>query len=92
MLTSSSQLPPLNFIAVECYLTRPPGDPWNEHTSSFPLLRETAAGSGVSQVVTDKRYDQAFLDRFVEAGLNLVERGCVGIITSCVFLAMAQPQ
>lgn len=91
-MSNPSQLPPLGFIAVECYFTRPPGDPWNEQTWPFPLIRERAEGSGESQLVTKGRYDHAFLDRFVDAGMRLAKRGCVGLITSCGFLAMAQPQ
>ncbi|KAF2164938.1 hypothetical protein M409DRAFT_24839 [Zasmidium cellare ATCC 36951] len=91
-MSPPSQLPPLGFIEVECFFTRPPGDPWNEQTWPFHLLRERATGSTADQLVTNGHYDQAFLDRFVAAGLRLAERGCVGIITSCGFLAMAQPQ
>ena len=83
--------PPLGFIAVECFFTRPPGDPWNEQTWPFPLVREMAKGSTASQLVVGQKYDDAFIDRFVEAGMKLADKGCIGIITSCGFLAMAQP-
>ena len=89
--SNGDALPPLGFIAVECFFTRPPGDPWNEETWPFPLIKEMASGSSASQLVTGTEYDDAFLGRFVEAGLKLAEKGCVGIITSCGFLAMAQP-
>ncbi|KAF6808379.1 aspartate racemase protein [Colletotrichum plurivorum] len=85
-------LPPLGFIAIDLDIHRPPGDPYNERTWPFPLIREMADGSRVSQVVTSEKYDLAFIDRFAEAGLRLVARGCVGIITSCGFLAMAQAE
>ncbi|KAF2724604.1 hypothetical protein K431DRAFT_310149 [Polychaeton citri CBS 116435] len=87
-----SELPPLGFLAIECYFTRPPGDPWNEKTWQFPLIRETASGSSESQVVSRDDYSDEFLQRFIDAGMKLVEQGCVGIITSCGFLALAQPQ
>lgn len=90
-MPSANNLPPMGFIAVQCHFTRPPGDPWNEQTWPFPLIRETAEGSRESQLITNEEYDEAFLNRFVEAGLKLAEQGCVGIITSCGFLAMAQP-
>lgn len=80
----------MGFIAVQCHFHRPPGDPWNEQTWPFPSLRETAEGSQESQLVIGEEYDEAFLDRFVEAGKKLAQRGCVGILTSCGFLAMAQ--
>lgn len=80
----------MGFLAVEVNIARPPGDPYNERTWSFPLIRETVPGSSVSEIVTDKAYDDDFIERFVASGIKLAERGAVGIITSCGFLAMAQ--
>jgi hypothetical protein len=88
----SETLPPLGFIAVDVHFHRAPGDPFNEQTWPFPLIRERAAGSTEAQIVTNGEYDEEFIERFVEAGLRLATRGCVGIITSCGFLAMAQPK
>jgi hypothetical protein len=88
----AEDLPPLGFIAVDIHFSRPPGDPFNEQTWPFPLIREQAEGSTESQIVTNGEYDAAFIERFVDAGLKLAARGCVGIITSCGFLAMAQPE
>lgn len=85
-------LTPIGFIAIELDIHRPCGDPYSEQTWPFPLIRETAKGSKVSQVVTSDQYDSAFIDRFVDAGMRLAARGCVGIITSCGFLAMAQAE
>ncbi|EMC93431.1 hypothetical protein BAUCODRAFT_125289 [Baudoinia panamericana UAMH 10762] len=84
-------LPPMGFIAVQCYFHRPPGDAWNEQTWPFPLIRETAEGSKESQLVIGEKYDDTFINNFVEAGKRLADRGAVGILTSCGFLAMAQP-
>ncbi|CAH0021254.1 unnamed protein product [Clonostachys rhizophaga] len=81
---------PLGFLAVEVDIARPPGDPYNEHTWSFPLIRETVRNTAVSSLVTDVPYEDSFLDGFVAAGLKLAERGAVGIMTSCGFLALAQ--
>ena len=81
---------PLGFLAVEVDIHRPPGDPFNENTWPFPLIREKVTGTRESQLVTDGAYDDAFINQFVEAGLKLAERGAVGIITSCGFLAAAQ--
>lgn len=85
-------LPPLGFISIDLDINRPPGDPYNEKTWPFPLIREMAEGSKVSQVVSSDQYNSAFIDRFVDAGLRLAARGCVGIITSCGFLAIAQAE
>jgi hypothetical protein len=91
-MPSTTDLPPLGFLAVEVNIHRPPGDPWNAATWPFPLLHETVPGSTESQIVTKEAYDEAFIKRFVEAGKKLAERGAVGIITSCGFLALAQKQ
>ncbi|ETS74072.1 hypothetical protein PFICI_13938 [Pestalotiopsis fici W106-1] len=89
---SPASLPPLGFISVEVIIHRPPGDPFNEATWPFPLIRERAKDSKVSQVVSSAGYDDDFIAHFVDAGQRLVQRGAVGIITSCGFLAMAQPE
>ena len=85
-------LPPMGFIAVECHFQRPAGDGFNERTWPFPLIREEAPGSLVPNLVTKDSYDEDFLDRFVRTGQKLADRGAVGIMTSCGFLAMAQPE
>ncbi|KAJ4368744.1 hypothetical protein N0V83_005826 [Neocucurbitaria cava] len=91
-MASDSELAPIGFLAVECFFERPPGDPFNERTWPFPLIRELVPGSKESQLVIKDQYDDAFYDRFVEAGKRLAERGAIGLMTSCGFLAMAQPR
>jgi hypothetical protein len=88
---AGSALPPLGFIAVDVHFPRPPGDPFNEQTWPFPLLRDQVAGSKLDAIVTKSQYPAEFIDNFVAAGQRLADRGCVGLITSCGFLAMAQP-
>lgn len=90
MTDSAAAQPPLGFLAVEVDIFRPPGDPYNDKTWPFPLIREKVTGTSESQIVTSTAYDDAFIERFVAAGQRLAERGAVGIITSCGFLAMAQ--
>lgn len=85
-----SSLSPIGFIAIDITFHRPHGDPWNAVTWPFPMVRVQAEGSTEAEVVKKGGYDASFLDRFVEAGRRLIEQGCVGIITSCGFLIMAQ--
>ncbi|KAF2008882.1 hypothetical protein BU24DRAFT_429143 [Aaosphaeria arxii CBS 175.79] len=92
MAQQSRSLPPLGFISLDIILHRPPGDPYNQNTWPFPLIREKARDTSESAVVTATAYDDAFLDRFVEAGKRLAARGAIGIITSCGFLAIAQSE
>ncbi|KAL4963822.1 uncharacterized protein BDV14DRAFT_201550 [Aspergillus stella-maris] len=88
--SDTTTLPPLGFLAVECFFYRPSGDAFNSDTWSFPLIRELATGSKENVLVSKDDYNEEFLDSFVQAGKKLAERGAVGIITSCGFLAQAQ--
>ncbi|KAJ3564087.1 hypothetical protein NPX13_g7968 [Xylaria arbuscula] len=84
-------LPPIGFLAVECFFYRPPGDGFHEDTWPFPIIRELAEGSKENVLVSKGDYSEAFLKGFIDAGKKLAERGAIGIITSCGFLAQAQP-
>jgi hypothetical protein len=87
---NTQSLPALGFLAVEVQIHRPPGDPSNHNTWPFPLIRAVVPHSSESQIVTANAYPSDLIDHFVKAGQELVEKGCVGIITSCGFLALAQ--
>lgn len=86
----STEQAPLGFLAVEVDIFRPPGDPFNQKTWPFPIIREKVTGTSEPQLVTSEPYDDDFIERFVAAGVKLAERGAVAIITSCGFLALAQ--
>lgn len=87
---NTQSLPALGFLAIEVEIHRPPGDPFNDNTWPFPLIHAVVPQSAESQIVTAKAYPSELIDRFVKAGQELAEKGCVGIITSCGFLALAQ--
>ncbi|KAK2038516.1 hypothetical protein LZ31DRAFT_478642 [Colletotrichum somersetense] len=91
-LAVEDTLPPLGFIAIDLDIHRPPGDPYNERTWPFSLIREMADVEKVPQVVTSLKYNIELIDRFEDAGIRLAAKGCVGIIASCGFLAMAQAE
>jgi hypothetical protein len=84
-------LPPIGFIAVECFFYRPAGDAFSELTWNFPIIRELANGSKEDALVSKDDYNDEFIENFVAAGKRLADRGACGIITSCGFLAMVQP-
>ncbi|KUL84539.1 hypothetical protein ZTR_08746 [Talaromyces verruculosus] len=84
-------LPPIGFIAVECFFYRPAGDAFSELTWNFPIIRELAEGSKEGVLVSKDEYNEEFIESFVAAGQRLADRGACGIITSCGFLAMVQP-
>lgn len=81
---------PLGFISVDVDIERPVGDPFNEATWPFPVLKELAEGSQLNNIVTSENYPEEFLVGIVSAGEKLQQKGCVGIITDCGFLAGAQ--
>lgn len=85
-------MPPLGSLEMDIHFPRPPGDPCNDRTLPFPVLREEIRDSKLDQVVTDESYPTKFIDNVVEAGQKLAERGCIGLITCCGFLAMAQSE
>lgn len=84
--------PPIGFVAVDVHFTRVAGDAWNSQTWPFPLIREEAEGTKIPRLVTADAYPADFIDSFVAAAQKLIDRGAVGIMTSCGFLAMAQPE
>ncbi|KIW35667.1 uncharacterized protein PV07_02352 [Cladophialophora immunda] len=86
----NTNAPPLGFISVDVDIERPVGDPFNEATWPFPLLKELAEGSQLNNIVTSETYPEEFLAGIVSAGEKLQQKGCVGIITDCGFLAGAQ--
>lgn len=88
--SSSEALPPLGFIGVQVPFTRPAGDAANPATWPFPLIREEADGTTLSDLVSASPYSPTFLANIVAAAHRLADRGCVGIITDCGFLALLQ--
>jgi len=79
---------PLGILMLETGFSRPPGDIGNPASFTFPVLYEVAAGASASRVVRDRA--EGLLEPFIEAGERLVERGAVGLMTSCGFLALHQ--
>lgn len=87
---NTKSLPALGFLAIEVDIHRPPGDPFNHKTWPFPLIHAVVPQSAEPQIVIANAYPSDLIDRFVRVGQELAEKGCVGIITSCGFLALAQ--
>jgi hypothetical protein len=84
--------PALGVISSEMNICRIPGDPNNHRTFDFPILEAKTKGALLVRMVSDREYDPAFLENFVAAGQQLIDRGAVGLITSCGFLALAQKE
>ncbi len=67
---------------------RPPGDIGNPASFAFPVLYERVDGASVQRAVREQA--SGLVEPFVEAGHRLVQRGAIGIGTSCGFLVLHQ--
>jgi hypothetical protein len=81
-------LPSLGIIMLDTSFERPPGDVGNTRTWPFPTLYQTVRGATARKVVSGD--DSDLLEGFVAAAEALTEKGAVGLITSCGFLAAHQ--
>lgn len=85
-----NERPPLGLIASAMNIHRAPGDVGCQRTFDFPLIQENTEGALLVSMVSDHDYDEELLDRFVATGQKLIDRGAVGLVSSCGFLALAQ--
>jgi hypothetical protein len=67
---------------------RPPGDVGNPASWRFPVLFGRVSGATARRVVGG----HAVLDDFVAEARRLADRGAIGLLTSCGFLAALQPE
>ena len=74
---------------LETRFPRPVGDVGNANSHAFPLACAVVRGVTARRAVC-ARADDALLRPFVAAGRRLVDRGAIGITTSCGFLAPFQ--
>ncbi|SCW03433.1 LAFE_0G10308g1_1 [Lachancea fermentati] len=86
------ELPPLGALCLDYTddIHRPPGDPLNELSFQFPIIHEMVENASLWNVVASEEYTEEFLQKFVNACDKLADRGALGIITSCGFLAQVQ--
>lgn len=80
--------PTLGVLMLDNSFERYAGDLGNPITFDMPVLYARVAGATTDAITTIK--DDAFLEPFVAAALDLVRRGADGVITSCGFLAIYQ--
>lgn len=91
-LATREELPPLGALCLDYTddIHRPPGDPLNELSFPFPLVHEKVTNASLWKVVDSQPYSDEFLLCFVSACERLAEKGAIGVITSCGFLAQVQ--
>ncbi|MBA0050175.1 aspartate/glutamate racemase family protein [Streptomyces sp. AJS327] len=78
----------LGVILLDADFPRPVGDIAHGHTLPFPVHYEPTRGAPVPHVVEEAAH--GLLDRFVDSGRRLLERGARLLTTSCGFLAIYQ--
>jgi hypothetical protein len=79
---------PLGILMLDTAFPRVRGDVGCAATFSFPVRIAAVAGASVDAVV--HRASDAALPAFVAAGRKLAGEGCVGVVTTCGFLARWQ--
>lgn len=87
-----NELPPLAALCLNYTedIHRPPGDPLNALSFKFPLIYETITSGTLWNIVSAESYPDSLVEEFETACQRAADRGAVGIITSCGFLAQMQ--
>lgn len=85
-------LPPLGALCLDYTddIHRPPGDVIESSSYEFPVIKHCVKGANLWRIVNPDLFTDDFLQLFVDACQILKEKGCIGIITSCGFLAQVQ--
>jgi Asp/Glu/Hydantoin racemase len=78
----------LGLLTLDTAFPRIPGDVGCAETFAFPVRIAVVGGASVDAVV--HRAGDALLPAFIDAGRALAAEGCVGIATTCGFLARWQ--
>lgn len=86
------KLPPLGALCVDYTddIHRPPGDVIMSHSYKFPVIHQTVESATLWNVVRPTAFENDYVQKYVDACRKLEEKGCIGIITSCGFLAQLQ--
>lgn len=87
-----TQLPPLGALCLDYTddIHRPPGDVIESASYKFPVIKRKVKNATLWNVVQPEEFSDGYLQMFVEACDYLQNQGCIGIITSCGFLAQVQ--
>ncbi|GMM29410.1 hypothetical protein DAMA08_021550 [Martiniozyma asiatica (nom. inval.)] len=85
-------LPPLGALCLDYTddIHRPPGDAIVPESYKFPVIRQMVNNATLWNVVDGDSFSEEKLQAYVDACNKLEEKGCIGIITSCGFLAQIQ--
>ncbi len=80
--------PCIGILMLNTSFDRIPGDIGNPRTWDFDVRYKIVHDASATRVIDDAA--AGLLDAFVAGGLELVEKGCHAITTTCGFLALYQ--
>lgn len=81
-------LKPLGVLMLDTNFPRPLGDLGNASSYPFPVKIKRIAGATPANAV--HRPERRIVDDFIEGGRALAAAGCIGVTTTCGFLARWQ--
>jgi Asp/Glu/hydantoin racemase len=87
---NSDAKPKLGILMLDTQFPRIPGDVGNAETWDFPVAYAIVKGATPQAIVCEDT--SPFVEAFVAEGRRLVQSGCVGIATTCGFLAVIRPR
>lgn len=79
--------PIIGILMLDHDLARPPGDPGNPATFSFPVRHKIVPGVSLERLL---QKDLTLLEPLIEAGEELVDQGAAAIASGCGFLIYFQ--
>lgn len=88
----SETRPFIGILMLDTAFERVPGDVGNPKTFGYPVRYQEIKGATASRIVSNEHPDDALVNRFVDAARRLEKEGAVGLISSCGFLSVLQPQ
>ncbi len=82
--------PKLGILMLDTQFPRIPGDVGNAETWPFPVQYGVVRGATPQAIVCADM--ELFVEAFIHIGQDLVHDGCIGIATTCGFLALIRPR
>lgn len=81
---------PLGIIVMDAHIPYPPGTPGNARTFDHPVLYSVVRGADMEHLIYSP--DPELVERFLEAGRELVRQGVKAVVGNCGFMVLFQEQ
>lgn len=79
---------PIGIIVMDCLIPYPPGTPGNARSFDHPVIYSVVKGADMENLIYNPK--PGLVDRFIEAGQELVRQGAKAIIGNCGFMVLFQ--